>query len=132
MLPKTETNSIAAYYLLFSLYDSLGLELDDETAALFIDNDLRVHFDYSGQIMEMICPLGTLPAEMACMQLVSQMSSISPFVLTADAKGKILLTLQMPKECTASEFVETLQRLIQTASVARQELGLISASVSNY
>lgn len=131
MLPTSLATSVAAYHLLFSLYDNLGVDLDDKTAQSMIDNDLRVHFESQEQgELDMICSLRVLPADVVRVQKVLQMNGINLSVFVADTDDTVLLAIsRVSDKNSISEFVEILQGLIQTSIEIRRELGLISTVV---
>ncbi|WP_252090968.1 CesT family type III secretion system chaperone [Pseudomonas sp. MWU13-3659] len=111
-------------YLLHSLYDSLGLEQATDDPALFFDDELMVHFDETAQTLEMICPLGALPADTDLLQRALKMNYGGPVVLAADADGAALLALVvMPEDSSGEELVAALGGLLQAALDIKRELG---------
>jgi hypothetical protein len=109
--------------LLYSLYDSLGLELDFDEPALFVDEELMVHFDESPQGLEMICPLGELPIDAALLRQALQMNYGGPLVLASDADGAALLALiRMPDGSSGEELLAALKGLVQAARGIKRAL----------
>lgn len=112
-------------YLLHSLYNSLGLEQTTDEPALFFDNELMVHFDETAQGLEMICPLGELPADTARLQRALKMNYGGPVVLAADADGAALLALVlMPEDSSAERLLAALEGLLHAVPGIKRELGL--------
>jgi hypothetical protein len=109
--------------LLQSLYDCLGLEREADESALFIDEELMVHFDETAQGLEIICPLGELPTDTDRLQRVLKMNYIGPVVLASDADGAALLALvRMPEDSSGEELLAALEGLIQAARGIKREL----------
>lgn len=112
-------------HLLFSLYEALGLELDLEEPTLLIDGELSVHFDTSDQGLEMICPLGPLPQDLASLRRALQRNYASPVTLATDADGEVLLALLRVEDGhSGAELLAALERLVQEARQAQHELAL--------
>lgn len=109
--------------LLYSLYDSLGLELDFDEPALFIDEELMVHFDESPQGLEMICPLGVLPADVTLLRQALQINYAGPLILASDADGAALLALvRVPDGSSGEELLAALEGLVQAARGLKRAL----------
>ncbi|PXX54014.1 Type III secretion chaperone domain-containing protein [Pseudomonas sp. LAMO17WK12:I10] len=112
--------------LLCSLFDALELEPDAEEPALRVDDDVIVYFDESAQGLEMICPLGELPATTDRLQQVLRMNYIGPVILAADSDAVVLLALiRMPNDSSGAELLTALESLILAARGVRRELNLV-------
>ncbi|MGQ5523094.1 CesT family type III secretion system chaperone [Chitinimonas sp. PSY-7] len=111
--------------LLLSLYDTLGLELDAEEPVLWVEEDLAVYFEETPLGLEMICPLGALPNEVAKLQQLLQHNYASPIVLAADADNSLLLALlRTTDESSGTDLLAKLELLISSAHELRKMLGL--------
>ncbi|WP_208854864.1 CesT family type III secretion system chaperone [Chromobacterium haemolyticum] len=111
--------------LLLSLYDTLGLVLDDEAPVLFFGDEFAVHFEESAAGLEMACPLGVLPSDAATLQRLLQHNFASPVTLAADADGELLLALlRLPDSSSGAELQAGLECLLGVARGLQTELGL--------
>ncbi|KMN35782.1 hypothetical protein VI26_09345 [Chromobacterium sp. LK1] len=111
--------------LLLSLYDTLGLALDDEEPVLFFGDDFAVHFEESASGLEMVCPLGALPADAGTLQRLLQHNFANRVTLAADADGELLLALlRLPDDSSGAELQAGLEFLVGAARGLQAELGL--------
>ncbi|TSJ87056.1 CesT family type III secretion system chaperone [Chitinimonas sp. BJB300] len=111
--------------LLLSLYDALGLELDTEEPVLWVDEDLAIYFEETPQGLEMCCPLGALPDDVAQLKRLLQRNYVDPVVLAADADSTLLLALlRAPEDSEGVDLLAMLELLISSARGLRDELGL--------
>lgn len=114
--------------LLSNLYDALGLDLEDDEAALLVDEELLVHLEESEQGLEMICPLCELPNDVAVLHRVLQRNYVGPVVLAADAEAEVLLAVvRMSDDSSGAELTAALDSLIQAARAFRSEMDPVEA-----
>ncbi|MCC3719970.1 hypothetical protein LLS47_00860 [Rouxiella badensis] len=109
--------------IIYRLYDALGLEIDGDDPALVIDNDLTVYFNESGETLEMCCPVGALPTDVAILHRALQLNYASPVTLAADEENTLLLALmRFPEESAAAEVESGLHQLVAVTRKMRQHL----------
>ncbi|MCC7006308.1 MAG: hypothetical protein IT497_06665 [Ottowia sp.] len=110
--------------LLATLYDALDLELDEDAPMLMIDDHLAIHFATTETGLEMICPIGPLPNDVAQLQQLLVFNyQENAVILAADADAECLLALlKLEGDHNGSELIKHLEKLIETASTLKEKL----------
>lgn len=100
-------------FLLYRLYDVLGLGAPEDESFLKIDDDLEIYFNESESGLEMCCPFMSLPDDMMMLQYCLRMNYASPIIIGTDEDNTTLLALnRLSQMSTDNELISGLELLI--------------------